>query len=157
MSGHIPTLFHLMSPGRNSKCAIKRKKAIAKTQFKEDIMKLTSITLLSTVIFLFSFSTSYGDNRAVNGMIIGGGSGALIGQAIGHNSEATIIGAAVGSVVGLIIGSNTHSPVQTYHRPPPTRPYIREYHHHHPRVVKKRHRHHPRPVTLRKETIIVVR
>jgi len=121
-------------------------------------MKLTKTIILSTVILLLSFSTSFGGDRAVNGMIIGGGSGALIGQAIGHNSESTIMGAAVGGILGFIIGSNTHPPVHARISPPPIRPYSREYrHHHHPRVVRNKHFHHPRPAVVRKETIILVR
>jgi len=36
---------------------------------------------------------------------IGAASGALIGQAIGHDTEATLIGAAVGTMLGYIVGN----------------------------------------------------
>ena len=39
------------------------------------------------------------------GAIGGATAGAIIGQAIGHNTEATLIGAAVGGLVGYIIGN----------------------------------------------------
>jgi uncharacterized membrane protein len=39
------------------------------------------------------------------GALAGGGMGALVGQAIGHDTEATLIGAAVGTGVGYIIGN----------------------------------------------------
>lgn len=121
-------------------------------------MKFTNTIILSIVILLLSFSTSFGGDRAVNGMIIGGGSGALIGQAIGHNSESTIMGAAVGGILGFIIGSNTQPPVHNGYNPPPIRPYNR-YHrpHHHPRIVRKKHRNHPRPGVIRRETVPYVR
>ncbi len=39
------------------------------------------------------------------GALIGGGLGALTGQAIGHNPESTLIGAGVGALLGSIIGN----------------------------------------------------
>lgn len=39
------------------------------------------------------------------GALAGGGVGAIIGQAAGRNTEATLIGAAVGTGIGYIIGN----------------------------------------------------
>ena len=39
------------------------------------------------------------------GVIVGAGGGALLGQAIGRNTKATVVGTAIGSIVGYIVGS----------------------------------------------------
>lgn len=39
------------------------------------------------------------------GAIGGGAAGAIVGQAIGHNTEATLIGTAVGALLGYIVGN----------------------------------------------------
>ncbi len=45
--------------------------------------------------------------RATNGALIGGGVGALAGQALGGNTESTVIGAAGGALLGAVIGQST--------------------------------------------------
>ena len=59
------------------------------------------------LIFLFLVLSSCTSqlNRAQSGAGIGATGGALIGQAIGHNTGATLIGAAVGTMGGYIIGN----------------------------------------------------
>lgn len=64
---------------------------------------LMTITILALSTVLLT-NAEAGDRR-VGGIILGGGTGAIVGQAIGHNVESTIIGATVGSVAGLIIGN----------------------------------------------------
>lgn len=44
-------------------------------------------------------------NKGQTGAGIGAASGALIGQAIGHNTEATLIGVAIGGMLGYIVGN----------------------------------------------------
>ena len=44
-------------------------------------------------------------NTAQTGGLAGGGIGALAGQAIGHDTESTLIGAGVGAVAGYILGN----------------------------------------------------
>jgi outer membrane lipoprotein SlyB len=39
------------------------------------------------------------------GAVVGAGSGALIGQAVGRNTESTLYGLAVGTVAGTLIGN----------------------------------------------------
>ncbi len=94
--------------------------------------KLLTLSITAALFFVFSTPLLAGD-RAIDGMVIGGGAGAIVGQAIGRNMESTLIGATVGSVLGLIVGSETH--IAHY------RPTIRErgYRHH-----KKRHYRHSR-------------
>ena len=45
-------------------------------------------------------------SKAENGALIGAGTGALLGQAIGGNTGATVIGAGVGAIAGAAIGDN---------------------------------------------------
>ena len=45
--------------------------------------------------------------RATNGALIGGGIGALAGQALGGNTESTVVGAAGGALLGAVIGQST--------------------------------------------------
>ena len=54
------------------------------------------------IIALASCSNPTGGQKGAG---IGGVSGALIGQAIGRNTEATLIGAAVGTMLGYIVGN----------------------------------------------------
>ncbi|MEN8252342.1 MAG: glycine zipper domain-containing protein [Patescibacteria group bacterium] len=51
------------------------------------------------------FASVSGCNYAQMSGVGGAGAGALIGQAIGKNTEATLIGAAVGTMVGYMIGN----------------------------------------------------
>ncbi|MHC4645028.1 MAG: glycine zipper domain-containing protein [Planctomycetota bacterium] len=54
---------------------------------------------------ILTLSTVGCQTRAQTGAAAGAGIGALAGQAIGGNTEATLIGAAVGAGVGYIIGN----------------------------------------------------
>ncbi len=45
------------------------------------------------------------ETRAQTGTTMGAGIGALVGQAIGRNTQATLIGTAIGAGVGYIIGN----------------------------------------------------
>jgi surface antigen len=69
---------------------------------KKFILCLLPIVVIGVVIGLSS-CTNY--TKGQKGAGIGGASGALIGQAIGRNTEATLIGAAVGTVLGYIVGN----------------------------------------------------
>ena len=46
-----------------------------------------------------------GVSGAGNGAMMGGGIGALAGQAIGGNTEATLIGAGAGALLGGLVGN----------------------------------------------------
>lgn len=67
-------------------------------------MKKTILALLPFLIFTLS---SCGDtlNKGQKGAGMGAAGGALLGQAIGRNTEATLIGAAVGTMLGYIVGN----------------------------------------------------
>ena len=47
------------------------------------------------------------EQRAGTGALIGGASGALVGQAIGRNTTSTIVGAGAGALLGAVVGSAT--------------------------------------------------
>lgn len=105
--------------------------------------------------------------NGINGLIFGAGGGAIAGQAIGRNTEATLIGTAVGSLLGYVIGNEIdksggyhrqvvyHSQRPVIHRqqrvvkhyPPPRRvvhknKYVTEHHHYYP-VVEERYTQEP--------------
>ncbi len=65
-------------------------------------MKTIHILPLLSVLLLTSCSSM---NKAQVGGVGGAGAGAIIGQAIGHNTEATLIGMVVGGMVGYIVGN----------------------------------------------------
>ena len=50
-------------------------------------------------------TTAQAGENAVHGLLLGAGSGALVGQAIGRNTEATLLGTAVGGAFGFVIGN----------------------------------------------------
>ena len=62
-------------------------------------------TMVMVVALLAGGGVVHAEDRGVNGLLLGAGSGALIGQAIGRNTGATLLGTAVGSVLGYIIGN----------------------------------------------------
>ena len=77
-------------------------------------MKRTQMIITIVALVTLLMNNAQASDKRVNGMIIGGGTGALVGQTIGRNAEATIIGATVGSVTGLLIGNfleRQHRPV----------------------------------------------
>lgn len=87
-------------------------------------MNRKKIFLLTTSLFFILSTNAFADSRTLNGMLIGGGIGALTGQAIGGNAESTIFGTAAGSVIGLAIGSSRDShhhyvPAQRHYAPAP--------------------------------------
>ena len=45
------------------------------------------------------------EQRAGTGALIGGGVGALAGQAIGRNTRSTIAGAGAGALLGAVVGT----------------------------------------------------
>jgi phage tail tape-measure protein len=64
-------------------------------------MKNMIMVFLLAVALMSSGCASMG----MNGAMGGGATGALIGQIIGHSTEATLIGAAAGTVLGYIGGN----------------------------------------------------
>jgi hypothetical protein len=69
--------------------------------------KRTLRTLLLAAALSASTSLLGGCNDAQAGSLLGAGIGALAGQAIGGNTEATLIGTAVGVGAGYMIGNES--------------------------------------------------
>lgn len=69
------------------------------------VKKISAVVLGLSMAFAMSGCDSGGQPRAKSGVLLGGGIGALAGQAIGSSTEATLIGAAVGAGVGYMIGN----------------------------------------------------
>ena len=63
----------------------------------------TAFVVLAMMVSLASCAGEY--NRGQSGAVMGGVGGALIGQAIGRSTEATLIGLAVGTMLGYIVGN----------------------------------------------------
>ena len=61
------------------------------------------VIAVSLIVSLAGMASA--NDRGVNGLIIGGGAGAIMGQAVGRNVESTIIGATVGGIIGAVIGA----------------------------------------------------
>lgn len=100
----------------------------------------------------------------VNGLLLGAGSGALVGQAIGRDHEATLIGTAVGGMFGYIVGNEMDKdrnrrvhvvPQPVVYAPPPPPPpkYYDAYRpsHH----IRPHHRPRYRTAEVCRETVFI--
>ncbi|MDA8164233.1 MAG: glycine zipper domain-containing protein [Desulfobacteraceae bacterium] len=60
-------------------------------------------------------------DHGVNGLVLGAGGGAILGQAIGRNTRGTLLGTAVGGVLGYMMGNEMDKeelrPVAVYPAP----------------------------------------
>lgn len=64
------------------------------------------VSILSVMLLTVSCATVPEDRyNTQKGATIGAGIGALLGQAIGHDTEATLLGAGIGTVVGAVAGN----------------------------------------------------
>ena len=66
--------------------------------------KILTMIALSFVIVTSAHAGGHRHND-LRGVILGAGGGALLGQALGRNTQSTVIGTAVGGVVGYLIGT----------------------------------------------------
>ena len=69
--------------------------------------KNTLIVLLLSVMILSASCATIPEDRynTQKGAAIGAGIGALLGQAIGRDTEGTLLGAGIGTVIGAIAGN----------------------------------------------------
>ena len=108
-------------------------------------MKRLLVILSAIAMFSVGVSQANAHDGRLGGLIVGTGSGAIVGHAIGHNAESTIIGATLGGVLGVIvcneIGRHHHKPLRVQHNNP-HRYRGRYYHprrpHHRPHFAKGR-------------------
>ncbi len=102
-------------------------------------MRKWILGILLLVMSLGLASVSFAGDRATNGLFFGAGSGALIGQAIGRNTDSTLLGSAIGGVLGYIVGNEQE---KTYPRQP-------AYYYRYPGPVYE-----GRPVVVSRPTVI---
>ena len=98
---------------------------------------LIKLSCALSLIFCLSGIANATD-RGVNGLIIGGGAGTLMGQAVGRNAESTMIGATVGGIIGAVIGAeNSHQQQERIilHKGPHGRHFNHRPRHNSPHVV----------------------
>ncbi|TKB09350.1 hypothetical protein [Desulforhopalus sp. IMCC35007] len=118
-------------------------------------MKNVSALIVAVTLILSANSYSYAGGSRVNGVIIGGGAGAVMGQAIGRNVESTLLGATVGGILGAVIATensrNHHNPIVVQDRPrgPHGRDFNYAPRHQRPEIVyipvhQKRYAHTPK-------------
>jgi len=81
-------------------------------------MNKLPITLLTiaTASLILSGCASTGTTQTTDGALIGAAGGALLGQAIGHNTGSTLAGAAIGGLAGAAIGHNEEKKSRRYYR-----------------------------------------
>lgn len=69
-------------------------------------MRLVAFSLIGIMMVMVSSCAEYNSmSKGTKGAVGGAAGGALVGQAIGRNTEATLIGAAVGTMLGYIVGN----------------------------------------------------
>ena len=93
-------------------------------------MAVAAAVLAGTVVTGNAMAGSNG----IDGLLLGAGGGALVGQAIGRDTEGTLIGTAVGGMLGYIAGNErdkgygghypSPQPVVYGPPPPPPRPVV---------------------------------
>ena len=72
---------------------------------KRETIVICTNSVVAICICALAFSSGGCQTRAQTGTAMGAGIGALAGQAIGRNTQATLIGTAIGAGVGYIIGN----------------------------------------------------
>jgi osmotically inducible lipoprotein OsmB len=78
-------------------------------------LHLTTLLIASTSMILMTGCVSTGSQTG-DGALIGAAGGALVGQAIGHNTGSTLAGAAIGGLAGAAIGNNEEKKSRRYYR-----------------------------------------
>jgi hypothetical protein len=70
-------------------------------------MKKIPVGILALILSLFLVSCAHPPDRynTQAGAAIGAGAGALLGQAIGHNTKSTLIGLTAGTILGALVGN----------------------------------------------------
>ena len=79
-------------------------------------LHLSVLLIASASLTLMTGCASTGTSTTTDGALIGAGTGALLGQAIGHNTGSTLAGAAIGGLAGAAIGNNEEKKQRRYYR-----------------------------------------
>ena len=105
-------------------------------------MKKMIISIMTLITVFAASSQAHSTDRVLAGTLIGAGSGALIGQAIGGDTESTVLGTAIGGIVGFTAGSlhhpghvssSVHIGYNTYH-PRNYHQHYKGYRNYHPKA-----------------------
>jgi len=124
-------------------------------------MKLIKKVVLAAIISPILLANAYAGDRGTNGLFIGGGTGAIIGQAIGHNAESTIIGATAGGLLGYIIGNEIGFSHSRYHEDDNYSISIQKErsrrHHRRPRIIKEKYRTYHNRGKICQETVTIIK
>ncbi|MDJ0624106.1 MAG: hypothetical protein QNJ17_14145 [Desulfocapsaceae bacterium] len=71
-------------------------------------MKKSIVAVTTLLTVLIATSQAYSDDRVLAGTLMGAGGGALLGQAIGGDTESTLLGTVIGGAIGLTASSLHH-------------------------------------------------
>jgi len=71
------------------------------------IIKKVALAVLMTAALAGCETQTESQQRTTTGALLGGAGGALVGQAIGHDTKSTVIGAASGALLGAVVGNAT--------------------------------------------------
>jgi outer membrane lipoprotein SlyB len=77
---------------------------------------LAILTIIGASLITMTGCASTGTSKTTDGALIGAAGGALLGQAIGHNTGSTLAGAAIGGLAGAAIGNNEEKKDRRYYR-----------------------------------------
>ena len=66
---------------------------------------MKAMQIITVFLSLFMLSSCMMANKSQMGGAGGAAGGALLGQAIGHDTESTLLGAAIGGMLGYVIGN----------------------------------------------------
>lgn len=70
------------------------------------LMKLATASAVLMTLAITACSQTPQQQRATGGAALGAAGGALIGQAIGGNTESTLIGAGAGALLGAVLATS---------------------------------------------------
>jgi outer membrane lipoprotein SlyB len=68
-------------------------------------MKNFLLVVIVAIVLICSMETARAQNNGVGGLLIGLGSGAVVGHAIAGNAEGAVVGSFIGGTLGVLIGS----------------------------------------------------
>ncbi len=103
-------------------------------------MKTVKIILAAITFVALSMTNVHAGDRRAGGLILGGGTGAIIGQAVGRNAEATMAGATIGGALGFIIGNELDRQHRTVKYPSRFERYSPPYERHNRPVFENHNR-----------------
>lgn len=71
-----------------------------------NLMKFATAAALVMTLGIAACSQTAQQQRATGGAALGAAGGALVGQAIGGNTESTLIGAGAGALLGAVLATS---------------------------------------------------